>query len=111
MEMTTTKIIDRIAKIDSELLPRMLLTFYDASFGLYCDIGDGMEGEWESTISKLGLKDSHFFVEQLLTYLGFPEDDEIADGYITDYVGSEETNRMGILKKELIEWAIESENY
>lgn len=110
MEMKTMEVINKIAKIDSDLLPRVLLRFYEATFSLYCSIEGETETEWESIMSELGLKDSEFFVEQLLEYLGFPKGDEIADGYITDYIDSTELNRIEILKKELIEWAIESEN-
>lgn len=110
MEMKTIEIINKVAKIDSELLPRILLGFYESTFSLYCSIEEEKETEWENIIRELGLKDSNFFVKQLLEYLGFPKDDEIADGYITDYVDSSELNRMEILKKELIEWAIEMEN-
>lgn len=109
VEMKTVEIINNIAKIDSEVLPRMLLRFYEATFSFYCDIEDCSEAEWENILNELGMKDSDFFIKRLLEHLGFPKNDEIADGYITDYIDSTEPNRMDLLKKELIEWAIESE--
>lgn len=107
LEMKTVETINKISRIDTELLPKMLLRFYEATFSLYCSIDCDEEREWNVLLNGLNLKDSTFFINRLLEHLGFPENDEIADGYISNYVDSTEPNRMNILKKELIEWAIE----
>lgn len=109
MENKTIEIINNISKIDSETLPIMLLGFYDATYGLYRSFSFDNDSEWDSVIEELDLKDIDFFIKRLLEYLGFLLDDEIADDIITDYTSSTEGNRMFVLKKRLIEWAIELE--
>lgn len=109
MELKTTEVINKIARIDSEVLSKILLRLYEATYSLYCELDDVEELEWEETLKKLDLKDSEFFIKLLLEHLGFSKDDEIADGIITKYVDSTETNRMIAMKKELMEWAIEIE--
>jgi len=51
----------------------------------------------------------HFFSTELLNYLGFDIDDEIADGFIDEYCMSSDKKDINILKKQLLEWAIELE--
>lgn len=52
----------------------------------------------------------HFFTVELLNYLGFDSDDEIAEDFIDEYcMYSDEKKDINKLKKQLIEWSIKLE--
>ncbi|WP_163971819.1 hypothetical protein [Oceanobacillus halotolerans] len=110
MDIKTIEKLNNISNMDSELLPRMLLQFYNASFNLYCALPDGTEREWEEILDELDLKDSTFFIKRLLDYLGFSRDDEVTEDIITDYcVDADGDKDINALKKELIERALKLE--
>ncbi|MGG3926876.1 hypothetical protein ABET51_12835 [Metabacillus fastidiosus] len=106
MEQKTAEIINKICKLDSEVLPIVLMKHYEIKAWLYDKFDD--VGDLERSLEELGLNKVNYR-EKLLLYCGFPPDDEIADDFIYDYCFSEGTDRMDVLKKQLIEWAIETE--
>lgn len=108
MEMKTVEIINRITRLDSEVLPLVLLKVNDAICWLHHHFNDSEE--IENCLENLGLWDkSKSYTKGILDYCGFLPNDETADDYIFDYFWSKDANRLEILKKQLIEWAIELE--
>lgn len=107
MEQKTVEIINNICKLDSEVLPVVLLKHYETIVWLYRRFGN--QEELEECFESLRL--SKFTeVKELLLYLGFSSEDKIADDIICNYFSLEDENRMGVLKKQLIEWAIKLED-
>jgi hypothetical protein len=135
MERKTIEKIKRINKIDTEKLPIVLLSALDLFWSLdriidenvdFCknkvpeysddnryiqvvrdwltELGDSISTDYLN--QGLGT----FFLKELLDYLGFNKDDEIAGDIIDEYCMSPDKNKdINILKKQLIEWAIELE--
>ncbi|PWW20228.1 hypothetical protein DFO73_11642 [Cytobacillus oceanisediminis] len=106
MEMKTAKIINNISRLDSEVFSVVLLKLYENISNLYDRIEE--ESKLENCLVQLGLRSGDEYSKELLKHLGFSEDDEIADEYIYDYCLSTDANRMEVLKKQLIEWIVES---
>lgn len=107
MELKTVEIINKICRLDSEVLPTVLLKQYETIVWLYSRF-DNQE-ELNECLKSLGLI-KFVDVNELLLYLGFSNEDKIASDIICNYFSLEDENRMGILKKQLIEWAIKLED-
>ena len=108
MEQKTAEMINNICKLDSEVLPIVLLKHYETIAWLYHRFADD-DGELEHCLESLNLNTVIYEIE-LKVYMGFETDDEIAGGFIHDYCFSEDEKRLDILKKNLFEWAIELED-
>ncbi len=108
MEQKTAEMINNICKLDSEVLPVVLLKHYETIAWLSSRFADD-DRELEHCLESLGLNRVEY-KEKLMLYMGFEPDDDMAGDFIYDYCFSEGENRMGLLKKQLIEWAIKLED-
>lgn len=109
MKQETIEIINNISKLDTDVQAIVLLRINETITWLYNKIDDDVElEEW---LGKVMIRnESTDDLRNMVTYCGFTRGDDVADEYFDEYYESEESNRMDILKKQLIEWAIESEN-
>ncbi|MED4038127.1 hypothetical protein [Niallia taxi] len=108
MENKTIQIIDKVCKLDTDVEAMVLLTFCEAVMKLYYNIDDDVELEscLEKYLKRERLKDSI-----LLQYCGFSSDDDTVGEIFDEYYTSNSPDRMHTLKKQLIECAIEFEQY
>ncbi|MBK5444176.1 MULTISPECIES: hypothetical protein [unclassified Peribacillus] len=107
MEIKTINRIERISKIDSEILPLTLLKIYETLTTLYDRFGDSAEIDYLNHLEDLGINSIEMFSEKLLSYCEFETNDEPAQDLIYDYCFSKEENRLDLLKQRMIELAIE----
>ncbi|MGM0835411.1 MAG: hypothetical protein ACQEV7_04595 [Bacillota bacterium] len=135
MKTKTSQIIKKVNNIDSEIEAITLLKGLELFWTLDRIIDDKVNHftqnidtyyikkkhqitEMKELLTELGNSISNnylntglgmYFSRELLKHLGF-EYDDIVDEIITDYAMSDEKD-MRLLKKQLIEWAIEIDGY
>lgn len=107
--------IKKINNLDCDIVSKTLLASSELFWGLNRII------EKELFTDKIGVGDtiSDYYINvygflnedvssKLLNYLGFEENDEVADEIITDYCMEEENSKdINILRGRLTEWAME----
>ena len=130
MDRKTLGRIEKINKIDSETLPRVLIRAQELFWGLDRIVDKHIEvarsrvssnkkklkifkeliGDFREDVSidYLNNQDDDLFNIELLRYLGFDVRDEAVDEIIFDYCTSTDKDKdFNLLKKKLIESAIE----
>ncbi|MRX52934.1 hypothetical protein GJU41_03025 [Bacillus idriensis] len=133
MNSKSEKQIRKINDLDKEILPVTLIKSIELLWSLDNIIDKNVSDyvhdnkEWEPEKSEccneclydlgnimsnelLNRDSGDFFMKTLLQYLEFEQNDEFAADYITEYCMNDNNSKdITSLKKELVRWAIESE--